>query len=164
MQNIQIWKTLCIGTVSIGVLPSSDTLLLRWPWPDCTDAQTDLDIRFPHIPRIYSFTWRGAKTWVAKWVNEPSVMCAQRRLKSACASAKLDRNLRCPHKDTLHPWLSKLRQVKILIRLRECDSRSLIWIFTGRTCQQACFLTLRFNYFWLSKKPECDELCNTMLH
>ena len=27
--------------------------------------------------------------------------------------------LQCPHEDALHPWLSKLRPVKILIRLRE---------------------------------------------
>ena len=29
-------------------------------------------------------------------------------------------SLRCPHEETLHPWLSKMRPVKILIRLREC--------------------------------------------
>ena len=29
-------------------------------------------------------------------------------------------NLRCPHEETLHPWLSEMRPVKILIRLREC--------------------------------------------
>ena len=44
----------------------------------------------------------------------------QRRLKSACASAQSDRNLFCPHEKTLHPWLSKMCQGKILIRLRKC--------------------------------------------
>ena len=29
-------------------------------------------------------------------------------------------SLRCPHEETLHPWLSKMRPVKILIRLHEC--------------------------------------------
>ena len=28
--------------------------------------------------------------------------------------------IRCPHGETLHPWLSKMRPVKILIRLRDC--------------------------------------------
>ena len=47
-------------------------------------------------------------------------MCAQRRLRSACPSAQFDQSLRCPHEETLHPWLSKMRQVKILNRLHEC--------------------------------------------
>ena len=54
------------------------------------------------------------------WENRPSDMCAQRRLKSACASAQSDQSLRYPHEDTLYPWLSKMYPVKILIRLREC--------------------------------------------
>ena len=32
-----------------------------------------------------------------------------------------DQNHPCPHPETLHPWLSKLRQLKILIRLHECE-------------------------------------------
>ena len=28
-------------------------------------------------------------------------------------------NLRCPHEETFYPWLSKMHQVKIKIRLRE---------------------------------------------
>ena len=30
-----------------------------------------------------------------------------------------DQSPRCPHEETLHPWLSKARPGKILIRLRE---------------------------------------------
>ena len=52
--------------------------------------------------------------------NVPSDIRAQRRFKSACASVQSDQSLRCPHEETLHPWLSKMRPVKILIRLREC--------------------------------------------
>ena len=51
-------------------------------------------------------------------------MCAQRRLKSACASAQSDQGLRYPHEETLHSWLTKMRLVKILTRLRECASWS----------------------------------------
>ena len=42
------------------------------------------------------------------------------RLKPAYASAQSDRSLRCQHKETLHPWLSKMRPVKIQIRLCNC--------------------------------------------
>ena len=49
--------------------------------------------------------------------NMLSVMCSQRRLKSACASAQSDQILRCPQL-----WLYKTRQVKILIRLLESGS------------------------------------------
>ena len=51
--------------------------------------------------------------------NVPSDLCAQRRLKSACASTQSDQSLRRPHEETLHPPLSEMRSVKILIRLRE---------------------------------------------
>ena len=42
-------------------------------------------------------------------------------LKSAYAFAQSDQSLRFPYEDTLHPLLSKMRPVKILIRLRESD-------------------------------------------
>ena len=45
-------------------------------------------------------------------------LCAQRRFKSSCTSAQPDQNLRCPHLETFHSWLSKLRPVKILIKFR----------------------------------------------
>ena len=48
-------------------------------------------------------------------------MCAQRRLVSVPVhSRSLDQSLRCPYEETLHPRLSKMHLVKILIRLREC--------------------------------------------
>ena len=36
------------------------------------------------------------------------------------AFAQSDQRLCCPHKGTLHPWIYQMRQVKLLIRLREC--------------------------------------------
>ena len=53
-------------------------------------------------------------------IKIPSDMFAQRRLKKACASAHSDQSLCCPHVETLHPWLSKMRPIKILVRLHEC--------------------------------------------
>ena len=58
------------------------------------------------------------------WENVPSDMCAQRRLRSACASAQSALSLRCPHEATLHPWLSKMCPEKILIKLSEWSDRS----------------------------------------
>ena len=40
--------------------------------------------------------------------------------KLACASAQSDQSLRCPHDESLYPWLSKMHPVKIVIRLRKC--------------------------------------------
>ena len=54
------------------------------------------------------------------WENVHSYMCAQRRLRSACASAQSDQSLRRQHEDSLHPWLSKAHPVKILNTLRKC--------------------------------------------
>ena len=50
--------------------------------------------------------------------------CAHRWLKSACASALSDESLRFPHEETFHPWLSRMRPVSILIKLRECEGWS----------------------------------------
>ena len=50
-------------------------------------------------------------------------MCAQGRLKLACACAQTDQSLRCSHEETLHR-VAKTHPVKILIRLRECASWS----------------------------------------
>ena len=54
------------------------------------------------------------------WENVPSDMCAQRRLRSACAFAQSDQSLRCSHEETSLFWLSKMRRVTILIRQCEC--------------------------------------------
>ena len=66
-------------------------------------------------------------------------MCVQRRQKSACVFAHSDQSLRCPHEQTLPPWLPKMRSVKILIRLRKCAGL----IFARHTCPKVRFLRLR---------------------
>ena len=53
-----------------------------------------------------------------KWV------CAQRRLRSAWASAQSDQSLRCPHEETFGPWLPIERTAKTLIRLGGCPGWS----------------------------------------
>ena len=46
--------------------------------------------------------------------NVSAVVCAIRRLKSACVSVQSDH---CLQEETLQSWLSKMRPVKILISL-----------------------------------------------
>ena len=46
---------------------------------------------------------------------------------SAYTSAQSDQKLCCPHEETLHPWLSKMRPVKILIRLRKSSLGVQVW-------------------------------------
>ena len=74
-------------------------------------------------------SWRETNFWngdigAATSENVRSDKCAQRRLRSACSSAQSDQSLRCPHEETLNPSLSKMRPVKIQIRLRECTGWS----------------------------------------
>ena len=83
--------------------------------------------------------------------------CAQRRLRSAWASAQSDQSLRCPHEESLGPWLpieltaktDQTLRMPRLIRVFAGDSdqtgqmRMLIWVFAGRTCYFAGFVIRR---------------------
>ena len=51
-------------------------------------------------------------------------LCAQRRLRSAWASAQSDQNLRCPHEESLGPLLHTERTAKTLIKLGGCPGWS----------------------------------------
>ena len=51
-------------------------------------------------------------------------LCAQRRLRSARASAQSDQSLRCPHEEPLGPYLPIERTAKTLIRLGGCPGWS----------------------------------------
>ena len=74
---------------------------------------------FKGLKVIYVY-FRDVINWACTWENVPSDMCSQRKHKSACASSQYDQSHRYPHEEAVHPWLSKIRHVKILIRLREC--------------------------------------------
>ena len=43
--------------------------------------------------------------WAASWQNQQNGMCAQRRLWSDWASAQSEQSLRCPHEESLGPYL-----------------------------------------------------------
>ena len=70
---------------------------------------------------VYIFSdWK----WAASWQNQRNGMCAQRRLRSAWASAQTDQSLRCPYKVTLGPQLPIERTAKTLIKLDGCPGWS----------------------------------------
>ena len=52
------------------------------------------------------------------------LMCAQRRLRSAWASAQSDQSLRCPPEETLGPYLPIELTAKTLIRPDEADAQA----------------------------------------
>ena len=62
--------------------------------------------------------------WAASWQNQQNGLCAQRRLRSALASALSDQSLRCPYEETLGPQLPTERTAKTLIRLSGCPGWS----------------------------------------
>ena len=79
---------------------------------------------------VVSVVARATKKWAKTWESVNSdKLCAQRRLKSTCASAQSDQSLRCPFEETLHLWLCKMHPLKILIRLSECAD---VWIYFWR--------------------------------
>ena len=71
------------------------------------------------------------QVYVSRDMTKPTKwVCAQRRLRSAWASAQSDQSLRCLHKESLGPWLPNERKAKTLIRLGGCPDRSLRWAHT----------------------------------
>ena len=58
-------------------------------------------------------------------MTKPTILlCAQQRLRSAWASAQSDQSLRCPHEESLGPYLPIERTEKTLIRLDGCPGWS----------------------------------------
>ena len=55
--------------------------------------------------------------WALSREKQQNDLCTQWRLRSAWASAQSDQSLRCPHKETLGPWLPIQRKAKTMIRL-----------------------------------------------
>ena len=73
-------------------------------------------------------TWAGTVKFIKETIilaatseNVSSDMCAQRRFRSACASAQSDQNLRWPHFGEPRIQRFVTRTMKTLIRLRGCE-------------------------------------------
>ena len=57
-----------------------------------------------HSRQTWWYRRRQSKTiWAATWQNQQNYLCAQRRLRSAWASAQFDQSLRCPYEETVGP-------------------------------------------------------------
>ena len=67
---------------------------------------------------VSAYSLLACSTWAAKWEDLRYTMCAQRRLRSACAWAQSDQRLRCPPDETLDLWLPTESPGKTPIRLR----------------------------------------------
>ena len=68
--------------------------------------------------------------WVAARQNQHNDMCAQQRLRSACASAQSDQSLRWAHEETLglgYPMSAKWRDAHADLSL--CLAQSFCWFY-----------------------------------
>ena len=78
---------------------------------------------FPHVLCLVPFL--GVYHDLSRLITKPTKwLCAQRRLRSAWASAQSDQSLRCPHEETLGPQLPIQCTAKTLIRLGGCPGWS----------------------------------------
>ena len=75
--------------------------------------------------------------WVASWQNQQNGMCAQRRLRSAWATAQFDQS-------SLSAWRSIGSSATHWAHSEDSDQTGrmprLIWVFVGRTCHFVRFV------------------------
>ena len=104
------WKTSCFYRLSDVGQPS---LVRKWrlsceSFNQCV-AQSVHILCVCYVISSLQSTWCGSSRrklsnkWAASWQNQQNGMCAQRRLRSAWASAQSDQSLRCPHEESLGP-------------------------------------------------------------
>ena len=94
----EIWKTL-IFTGILAVLFNkcfSDGIGVINPIPKFSMKKTHWVIGELPLHRLFI-------KWTATWQNQQKWVFAQRRLRSAWASAQCDQSLRCPHEESLGP-------------------------------------------------------------
>ena len=101
---------------------------------DCAGwSESSLDA---HVRR-YVF-WRcGSYIWASAWQNQQTSMCAQRRLRSAWASAQSDQSLR-------YALNGEVMTQAFFMRTEGSDQTGrmsrLIWVFAGRACHLVAFV------------------------
>ena len=81
---------------------------------------SDVGLGLRELGRHFRYYQSTSDEWTGTQHFLKNCMCAQRRLRSACASAQADQSLRYPPEDALDPWLPTDCPAKILIRRREC--------------------------------------------
>ena len=93
-------------------------------------------------PHSISTNMSCDKTKPTKWLY------AQQRLRSAWASAQSDQSLRCPHEESLGPYLPIEHIVKILIRLGGCTG----WSESSLGAHSLCWFCHEVAQFWTMKR------------
>ena len=101
---------------------------------------------YPVCKELNAYIWAKAREIT------PSDMYIQWRLKSAFAFVI---SLYCTHEETLHPRLSKICQVKVLIRLHEC---------VGQSESSLCTLVQRYIFWHCDLFSSCYYIYSKYLH
>ena len=68
-------------------------------------AQHEVQSSIINLQQIILLYVSKINKWASSWQNQQNDLCAQRRLRSAWASAQSDQSLRCPHEESLDPQL-----------------------------------------------------------
>ena len=103
----------------------SDTHVCRCLTTSCCMLEYDVSIEWPsflrpcckNIKKIswhkWFSVWNTHKImWAASRQNQQNGLCARRRLRSAWESTQSDQSLRCPHEESLGPYLPIERTAK----------------------------------------------------
>ena len=110
------WRQISLHIPSLTSLQSICRFLgspqtARKDWSACVLIR--IFIRFICLEVDFLQMFSAALNNLATTWENISLMCAQWRLKSACALMHCDQKLCCPYEGTLHPWLSKICPLKI---------------------------------------------------
>ena len=94
--------------------------------------------------------WTGAKVYMSRDIRKHTIWCVPKKDLNQPVHPRSLISHHCQHEEILHPWLSRMHSVKILIRLHKCAgwsqslldahvwrlySGSLIWLFVGGTSE-----------------------------
>ena len=99
------------------------------------------------------------------------------RIRSACVTVQSGQSIRCTctHEEVLHPWLYKIRHVKIQIRLHECAGwsefslcalcvqRYVFWRCGSNTLYEKAFFLMQTVNIW-AKVCSCKRKINGFYH
>ena len=106
--------------------------LKYWPPPLLTKKSN-----LPNLDTVVDISFCTWIKWAASWQNQQNGMCAQRRLRSAWASAQSDQSLLCTQWVAMDPSFLHADS-------EDSDQTGqvprLIWVFAGRTCHCAGFV------------------------
>ena len=105
--------------------PQTDSWSYKLCWRWGTSLQRLRKVRQLNYMQLTPlFLQNGQRHLSRDMTKQTKWVCAKRRLRSAWASAHSDQSLRCPHEESLDPYLPIERIAKTLIRLGGCPGWS----------------------------------------